>query len=40
MAGLDGGEAKAKAMGKWGVCWGATEGRIGMLFGPVGKVVG
>jgi hypothetical protein len=40
MAGLDGGEAEVEAVGKWGVCWGAVEGRTGVLFGPVGKVVG
>jgi hypothetical protein len=40
MAGLDKGEVEAEAMGKEGFWRGVTEGRIGVLFGPVGKVVG
>jgi hypothetical protein len=26
MAGLDGDEVVVESVGKWGVCWGATEG--------------
>jgi len=40
MARLDGGEVEAITVGKWGVCWGAAEGRTRVLFGLVGKVVG
>jgi hypothetical protein len=40
MVGLGGGEMEAEAVGKWGVCWGAAEGRTEVLFGLVGKVVG
>ena len=37
---MDGGEEEEEAMGKWGVCCGATDGRIGVLFEQVGKMVG
>ena len=36
MAVWDGDEGVAEAMGKRVVWWGATEGKIGLLGGPVG----
>jgi len=40
MAGLDKGEVEAEAVGKEGFWLGVVEGRTGVLFGLVGKMVG